>query len=93
VAENHGLIASTGQATLTNTGTVKKTEGTGTTVVSFAVDNEGMVEAASGTLEFKGAGTSGASSPGSWSAESGAAIVFSCSSSATFALGATVEIQ
>lgn len=44
---------------LTNTGTVQKTEGSGTTPIRFAVDNEGTISTTSGKLEFTGGGTSG----------------------------------
>jgi hypothetical protein len=61
--ENHGLISPSG-STLTNTGTFRKTEGSGTTQVEFAIDNEGTVSDTSGTLEFTGGGS--AEGSGSW---------------------------
>jgi RHS repeat-associated protein len=76
--------------TLTNTGTLQKTEGTGTTYVEFEVNNEGTVNVASGTLDFNGGGTSGVEKTGTWSASSGAAIEFG---GGTFNLGSTVKLS
>jgi RHS repeat-associated protein len=76
--------------TLTNTGTVQKTEGPGTTYVEFEVNNEGTVNATSGTLDFMNGGTSGVETPGTWSASTGAAIEFG---GGTFSLGSTVKLS
>lgn len=92
--EAHGLLASEGEATLTNTGTVLKSEGTGTTVISFAIANEGSITDGSGKLELTGGGVSGEHHTGSWSASSGAKFVFKAMSGAlTFALGANVPMS
>jgi RHS repeat-associated protein len=91
--ESHGLTASEGEATLTNTGTLEKTEGSGETPIEFTIENEGSVSDTSGKLLFNHGGTSGTHSAGSWSASgTGTGLVFT-SSGATFALGATVPIS
>jgi RHS repeat-associated protein len=92
---NHGLIASAGEATVINTGTLKKTEGTGASPVEFAIENEGTVSATSGTLEIRGGGKSGEHATGSWSA-SGAEtkILFNSEGTrGTTSLGATVPLS
>ena len=100
---NHGTLTVNGEGeykgmlfespgpepTLTNTGTVQKTEGSGTTPIRFAIDNEGTISTTSGELEFTGGGTSGAEKSGSWLAGTGAAIAFR---NASFALGAAVPL-
>ena len=75
-SENHGLIAGENEATLTNTGTLAKTEGSGTTAIEFAIANEGTVTAEVGRLEFTGGGSSGELAKDSWLAASGASILF-----------------
>jgi RHS repeat-associated protein len=75
---------------LTNTGTLQKTEGTGTTYVEFAVNNEGTIDATTGTLDFRSGGTSGVEKTGTWSASTGAAIEFG---GGTFTLGSTVKLS
>jgi RHS repeat-associated protein len=85
-----GLDVETGGATLTNRGTVQKTEGTGTTNIRFAIDNENTVKAASGTIQLEGGGTSGQEKTASWSAATGAQINFQ---SGTYALGTTVPLS
>jgi RHS repeat-associated protein len=75
--EGHGLIAVEGEASLTNTGVVQKTEGSEAAPIEFAFDNEGKVSVTSGQLEFTGGGTSSKASAGSWSASGkGTKIVF-----------------
>jgi RHS repeat-associated protein len=92
-SENHGLIASPGEATLTNTGIVTKTEGSATTPIQFGTENEGTIGTTSGTIELTGGGTSGKLASGSWSASgTGASIRFNGGGS-TFALGATVPLS
>ena len=54
--------------TLTNSGTLQKTEGTGTTVIGFAIDNEATVRSFSGTLQFINGTSTEAKVAGSWSA-------------------------
>jgi RHS repeat-associated protein len=76
--------------TLTNTGTLQKTEGTGTTFVEFEVNNEGTINAAKGTLDFRNGGTSGTEKTGTWSASTGAVIEFG---GGTFSLGSTVKLS
>ncbi len=89
-ASNHGLIASPEEASLTNTGTLEKTEGSGTAPIQWAIDNEGKVSATSGRLELINGGISGELAPGSWSASgTGAEIVFG---QGTFDLGPTVPM-
>jgi hypothetical protein len=66
-----------GEATLINTGTVEKTEGSGITTIGFTTENEGSIISVSGTLEFTHGGTSGAKKAGSWSSSGGSSkIVF-----------------
>ena len=90
--EAQGLFVESGGATLTNTGTLQKTEGTGTTPIRFTVDNESTVSTTSGALEFTGGGTSGQEKAGSWSASGTAGqIVFGYNGS--FALGSTVLLS
>jgi RHS repeat-associated protein len=90
--ENHGLIAFPKTATLVNTGTVKKTEGTGTTPIQFEIDNEGTISDTVGKLEFTAGGTSGAGTTGSWSASgAGTAILFT-GYEQTWSLGAKVPV-
>jgi RHS repeat-associated protein len=88
----YGVIgAESGGATLINTGTVRKIEGTEATPISWAIDNEGTVSASSGTLEFtRGGGTSGVEHTGTWSTTGGATIEFSF---ANYSLGATVPLS
>ncbi len=88
---NHGLIASAGEATLTNTGVLEKTEDSGTTQIGFEIDNEGKVSDTSGKMEFVNGGVSGELAVGSWST-SGAEteILFG---QGTFDLGASVPLN
>ncbi len=87
---NHGLIASPEEASLTNTGTLEKTEGSGTAPIQWAIDNEGKVSDTSGRMELVNGGISGELAPGSWSASgTGAEIVFG---QGTFDLGSTVPM-
>ncbi len=89
-----GLVGPEGEASLTNTGTLTKTEGTGTSPIRFAIDNEGSVTDTAGDLEFTSPGTSGASAIGSWNASgAGAAIMFDTGARKPFALGATVPMS
>ncbi len=89
----HGLIAAEGEASLTSTGTVEKTEGAGPSPIEFAFANEGVVRSTAGILEFTGGGVSGSKTPGSWEASGkGTAIAFH-GESASFALGAKVPMS
>jgi RHS repeat-associated protein len=94
-SQNHGLVVGGEGATLTNTGTVEKTEGTGVTTIQFGMENEGKVTVTSGKLLFTGGGSSGSHGPGSWSASgSGTGIVFAAGlSTPAFSLGATVPMS
>ncbi len=47
-AGNYGLIASEEDASLTNTGVIEKTQGSGLSSVQYAIDNEGTVRVESG---------------------------------------------
>jgi hypothetical protein len=90
--EIRGLLAeSSGTAPLlVNTGTVQKTEGSGLSRIGWVVDNENAITASSGQLDVLGGGTSGKENPGSWTAGTGAAILFG---KGTFSLGATVPLS
>ncbi len=91
-AQSHGLIASPSEATLINTGTVKKTEGSGVTPMQFAINNEATITDTSGKMEFTGGGTSGVGAVGSWSATgTGTAILFT-GNYQTWTLGAKVPL-
>ena len=73
-----------------NTGTWRKNEGTGLTLVEPSFDNEGTVRAGSGQIEFRGGGTSSVSHVGSWSASPGAEIILR---EGTYSLGSTVPLE
>jgi RHS repeat-associated protein len=88
--EGNGLFSQPGGATLKNTGTVQKTEGTGKTWIRWEVDNEKTITATKGQLYFYGGGVSGKESTGSWSAGSGAEILFGAG---TYSLGSTVPLS
>ncbi len=91
-ASNYGLLGGNGEATLTNTGTIQKTEGTGITVVSFAFDNEGLVRAESGEIEFSGGGNSGQLAVNRWSTQPAATIALSNFFNANYSLGPNATI-
>ena len=77
--------------TLTNTGTLQKTEGSEASQVDFSVDNENIVSATSGTFEFGGGGTSGVEKVGAWSTSgTSTEIEFDAG---TFALGSTASLS
>ena len=86
--ENRGLG---GAGTLNNTGTLKKTEGTGTGECSFAINNEGSILISTGSMFFYGGGSSGVKAAGSWSTSSEAKVVFKANEPIT-SLGAKVEM-
>ncbi|MGH2831478.1 MAG: hypothetical protein ACRDK2_01780, partial [Solirubrobacteraceae bacterium] len=90
---NEGLIAGPEAASLTNTGTLIKSEGTGISVVGFAIDNEGLVEAQSGELQFTQGGNSGQLVHETWSASSGAKIALTNFFSGSYALGESSTIS
>ncbi len=91
--EGHSLLAGTGEATLVNSGTIEKTTGDGTTLVAFAIDNEGTVQADSGRIEFTDGGSSGQLTPDTWSAAAGASIQLSGFSSQSYNLGDDVTVS
>ncbi len=74
--ENHFLNASK-ESQLINTGTIERTEAGGSTEIYFPIDNHGDITDAVGTLAFMGGGSTTGGSGGTWTAESGANIVFS----------------
>ena len=76
------------RAQLVNTGTLRKTDGTGTSRVTFGFDNEGAVEAQSGRLDFGGGGAP--STNGTWSASGGAGSSVDFTDG-TFTLGAGTQ--
>ncbi len=82
----NGLIRGLGTVPkLTNTGTVRKSEGTEVSVVEFKVDNEALVEAQSGALMFTAGGNSGQEHLDEWKATAGEAqIVFAEGGAFTF---------
>ena len=88
--EAQGLLAASSGATLTNMGTVQKTEGTGKTRIGWEVDNEKTITVMTGQLYFGGGGVSGKESTGSWSASSGAEILFG---KGTYSLGSTALLS
>jgi streptogramin lyase len=88
--ENHGLIGS--EATLVNTGTVEKTEGTGSSPIGFVIDNEAVVKANVGQLEFDGGGDSGQLTPDTWSASPEASIALSGFNDVSYSLGESATI-
>ena len=51
---------------LENTGTIIKTQGTGTATIEVKLGNEGLVQTESGVLELTGGGTSGKSEDSTW---------------------------
>jgi RHS repeat-associated protein len=63
----------TGTASIVNTGTFEKAEGTGTTEVAVSFENLGTATSQTGTLIFAGGGSGTA---GTWSASEGASLVF-----------------
>ncbi len=63
---------------IVNTGTFEKTEGEGTTRVVPVFENRGTATAKTGSLAFKGGGSS--NSAGVWSASEGASLVFGAGS-------------
>jgi fibronectin-binding autotransporter adhesin len=83
--DNDTSLQETGSNTFDNQGTFVKSGGTGTTTVGLLFDNEGLVDAASGTLALEGGGTS----TGTLESDAGAALVFG-TTSYTWA-GATLQ--
>jgi hypothetical protein len=93
VGEDLGLVAGTGEATVINTGVIQKTEGSTPALISFAIDNDGTINADSGTLEFTGGGESGDLASDTWTAASGAAIELNgFASGIKYSLGANATI-
>ncbi|MGO9335402.1 MAG: Ig-like domain repeat protein [Acidimicrobiales bacterium] len=92
--DEHGLVADGGGATVVNTGVVAKTEGSWPALIGFAIDNDGTIDADSGTLEFTGGGESAEFASDTWTAAPGAAIELNgISSGATYSLGAAATIN
>lgn len=90
----YGLVAGTGSATLINTGTLQKTEeSNGPTPIGFAIDNEGLIKADTGQLEFTGGGESGVFASNSWVAEPGASIALDGFQYVTYSLGAHATVE
>ena len=70
-----GLRGSGGS--IVNTGTIEKTEGSWSTPVAPAMNNEGSILTVSGVLEFTGSGVAGSAHAGTWSASgAGTKILF-----------------
>jgi RHS repeat-associated protein len=81
-----------GEATLVNTGTIEKTEGSGISTIGFAIENEGSVISLSGALYFTHGGVSGTKSAGSWSSSgAGSKVVFG--GGTAFSLGAVAPMS
>ncbi|MGO9762046.1 MAG: Ig-like domain repeat protein [Solirubrobacteraceae bacterium] len=90
VGDDYGLL---GQATLVNTGLVQKTEGSTPALVSFHIDNDGTIDAESGTLEFADGGESAEFASDTWTAAPGAEIELDgISTGVSYSLGATATI-
>jgi hypothetical protein len=88
VGTEYGLVSVPGEATLINTGLVEKVEGGEPGLCSFAIDNDGTVEALSGGLEFTGGGESAGFTSNTWSAAPGTAIELNgISSGVEYSLG------
>ena len=98
----HGLL---GGAQLINGGTVQKTEGSGTSFVTFPIENEGTITSTSNRLALAGGGTPDSHTPGRWTTSGTEATVqfysgiFSLGPHPTFAgsivvdTGATVNAE
>ncbi len=87
------LQPSSSEATLVNTGTLEKTEGSGKAILNAAVENEGSIDVTAGAFEFSHGATSENHSVGTWTASgSGTSIVFT-GSSERYALGSTVKLS
>jgi hypothetical protein len=94
VGTEYGLVSVPGEATLINTGLVEKVEGGEPGLCSFAIDNDGTVEALSGGLEFTGGGESAGFAADSWTAAPGVAIeLLGISSNVEYDLGASATIS
>lgn len=72
-----------------NTGTVVKSVGTGTTRIDVPFDNDGVVRGDNGDLMFSGGGGSGQTATGSWDG-SGSRITFYAGS---YTLGSAIEMS
>ncbi len=97
LSKSSGGISGSKGAQLVNTGTVEKTEGSGFSLVSFVVDNEGTISTTAGQLKFSGGGTAGGSKAGSWLASgTGTGIVVEANGSEAgpvLGLGPTVTLS
>ncbi len=74
LGSNRGILAAGYTATLVNIGVIQRTEGAGPGLISFAIDNDGTINADVGTLEFTGGGASAEFASDTWTAAPGAAI-------------------
>jgi hypothetical protein len=74
LGSNHGVLATGYNATLVNTGVIQRTEGAGPGLISFAIENDGTINAEAGTLEFTGGGESAEFASDTWTAAPGASI-------------------
>ena len=83
-------FAANPQPRIHNTGTFKKTGGTGTTEIQAAFDNDGTVTASSGTLGL-GGGSGTETGSGTFSADAGAVLAFT--SGTTLEAGSTATLS
>ncbi|HST56708.1 MAG TPA: DUF6531 domain-containing protein [Solirubrobacteraceae bacterium] len=88
---NAGIINEDASASwVHNTGTFKKTSGSGATTVQVAYDNAGTTLSSSGQLGFYGGSHGAQAATGSWSASGSASLAFSGGS---FLLGAAAALS
>ena len=73
IGDNYTIYNTGGSASVTNTGTLQAEAGTTTLNIDVTFNNQGTVKVTSGTLQFIGGGSGNS---GTWSASSGAALVF-----------------
>jgi RHS repeat-associated protein len=87
-----GMVVGTkgSRPSLENTGTLRKSEGTGNSEIGFTVDNEATVNVESGTLTFSGGGSSGGTNADTWSVAASTQIVFAHD---VFKLGSEVSLS
>jgi hypothetical protein len=93
LGSNGGVLAAGYTATLVNTGVIQRTGGAGPGMISFAIDNDGTINADVGTLEFSGGGDSAEFTSDTWTAAPGAAIELNgISYGFEYSLGASATI-
>ncbi len=99
VLENAGTFSMNGTVTveragtlpaIVNDGTLQRVEDPNPARIAWSIDNEGTVDSSIGTLEFAGGGTSGVTSPGTWSAGPAGEIMFR---EGTYDLGSEVPLE